>query len=319
MGFIGTAMVKRFSKKNRVTIVDRLDFGPSPELQPLIDDQIIEFVETDLADISSIHHRIKKGEFDRIVHLAALTHIPFCEQYPDFAYSSTVLSSLNILSHLNSHTRLLTFSTSSTYAPDTKKHTESGSALKPIDFYGVTKKHVEELTEYYAEKKGFSLLNIRLANAAGYGETNPKLIGTILQQIASGTDTVELGNLTPKRDYIHIDDIAWAIDRLLEEWPVNQGTVEYFNLGTGHPPVSVKELFDMIVEASGKRINLRSVENRKRKIDRELLYPDPSKLKSVITDYKPQKINEWLPAMVQNPGLRINSNLELYIKKRYGQ
>ena len=37
MGFIGVALVKRFTKNDDVTIVDRLDFGISEELKPLID------------------------------------------------------------------------------------------------------------------------------------------------------------------------------------------------------------------------------------------------------------------------------------------
>ena len=80
---------------------------------------------------------------DAIIHLAALTHIPYCEEYPDFAYSSNVLSTINILSRLPKKCKLIVFSTSSTYAPEDKMHDEDSSDLRPIDFYGITKKHVE--------------------------------------------------------------------------------------------------------------------------------------------------------------------------------
>ncbi len=54
--------------------------------------------------------------------------------------------------------------------------------------------------------------NVRLANTAGRGETNPKIIGTILQQIQSGKAVVELGNLTPKRNFVYLYDIVWVVE-----------------------------------------------------------------------------------------------------------
>jgi UDP-glucose 4-epimerase len=314
MGFIGTAIVKYLSKNNKVTIADRLDFGKSPDIK--IDNNKIVLLETDLAKKSDIFNMIKDGRFNSIIHLAALTHIPYCEQYPDFAYSSNVLSTLNIVDSLPEKCKLIVFSTSSTYAPEDKMHDESSSELKPIDFYGLTKKHVEDLMNYYANKKGLQILGVRLANAAGYGETNPKLIGTILQQLSSGQSFVELGNLTPRRDFINIIDISWILSRLLYEWPVSKGKVEYFNIATGHDPVSVKELFDKIVNIYNKDIELRVDESRIRKIDRELLYPNPAKLISLLDDYSPMRVDDWLKEIVADPGLRLDNDIEDKIKNR---
>lgn len=317
MGFIGTAMTKHFAKTDKVTVVDRLDFGKSPEIETLIQDKIIELIEVDLAEPNSLLTRIAVGEFDSIVNLAALTHIPLCEEYPEFAYSSNTIATLNILCRLPQKTKLINFSTSSTYAPDTKLHVESSSDLHPVDIYGLSKKHMEDLTHYYAKKNNVGILNIRLANAAGFGETNPKLLGTIFEQVLSGAETVELGNLTPRRDFIHIDDIAWAIDELLKAWPVTPGTVSIYNLGTGYHPISVEEIFYKIAKHAGKLIKLKSVESRKRNIERELLCVDCTKLKATLPHYKPKKIDEWLPNLVKAPGIRISNYLEERIKHRY--
>ena len=308
MGFIGTAVVRMLSKYNQVTVADRLDFGIPKELN--LKKENINLIQTDLAKKTDLFNDISNGLFDAIIHLAALTHIPYCEKYPDFAYSSNVLSTINILSSLPKKCKLLVFSTSSTYAPDDKMHDEETSELKPIDFYGVTKKHVEDLMNYYSEKKGLEILGVRLANAAGFGETNPKLIGTILQQLHAGQSFVELGNLTPRRDFININDIAWVLGRLLYEWPVEESKVEYFNVATGHEPVSVKELFEKIVLATGKEIELRTVKSRIREIDRELLYPNPAKLISLLPDYKPMEIDDWISNLVRDPGLRLDNDIE---------
>ncbi len=317
MGFIGTAIVRRFAKRDRVTVADRLDFGLSPGVEPLVASGSVEFVETDLADRSALHQRLADGEFDAVVHLAALTHIPLCDQYPDFAYKSNVIASLNLIAQMPPSCRFVNFSTSSTYAPELSLHREDTSELRPIDLYGWLKKHVEDLARYYTGKRGLSILNIRLANAAGHGETNPKLIGTILQQIQSGKTVVELGNLTPRRDFIHIDDIAWAIDRLIDLWPVARGQVETVNLGTGHPPISVEELFFKIAAVVGPHIRLRSVAERQRPIDRELLCVDSTKVKALLPDYRPKRIDDWLADVVKNPGLRVDNRLEEYLERLY--
>ena len=94
MGFIGVAMVKRFSKSSNVTIVDRLDFGISEELSPMLENNLVEFVQTDLSQITSIHNRIMNSEFDLIVNVAALTHIPTCTIFPSFAYESNTFISI---------------------------------------------------------------------------------------------------------------------------------------------------------------------------------------------------------------------------------
>ena len=316
MGFIGTAMTKHFAKTDRVTVVDRLDFGISSEIEPLLQDKIVEFVEADLAEPSPILNRIAEGEFDCIVHLAALTYIPLCEEYPEFTYSSNTITSLNLFSRLPEKTKLINFSTSATYALDTKFHREETSDLHPVDIYGLSKKHMEDLSAYYAKKNSIGMINIRLANAAGYGETNPKLLGTIFEQILSGSDTVELGNLTPRRDFIYIDDIAWVIDQLLQVWPVTPGKVNIINLGTGEEPLSVEEIFYKIANASGRKIKLKSVESRKRKIERELLCMDCTKLKTILPHYQPKKIDDWISDLAKNPGIRTSSNLENRIISR---
>jgi UDP-glucose 4-epimerase len=310
MGFIGSAVTRRLARSFKVTVADRLDFGLSPTVQPLADAGKIEFIETDLAEPSDVHHRIESGEFFAIVHLAALTHIPLCEKHPDFAYRSTVISALNVISRLSQSCRFINFSTSSTYAPEDKEHVENTSPLKPIEFYGWAKKHVEDLLYFYSEKRGLSAINIRLANAGGYGETNPKLIGTILQQIHGGADTVELGNLTPRRDFIHIDDIAWVIEQLVRRWPVADGAVEVINLGSGYKTISVEEVFEKIATAFDREIRLVSVEKRRRKIDRELLCVNVAKLMEMLPDYKPKHFSEWITEVARDPGLRIHSNIE---------
>ena len=100
----------------------------------MLENNLVEFVQTDLSQITSIHNRIMNSEFDLIVNVAALTHIPTCTIFPSFAYESNTLSVLNILNILPSTTKLINFSTSSTYAPEEKEHSEEKSKLYQLTF-----------------------------------------------------------------------------------------------------------------------------------------------------------------------------------------
>ncbi|HBH00771.1 MAG TPA: hypothetical protein DDZ42_02450 [Candidatus Rokubacteria bacterium] len=316
MGFIGTAIVKRFAATDRVTVADRLDFGTSPDVDALCANGSVELVKTDLAELSPLHRRVREGEFEAIIHLASLTHIPLCEEYPHIAYQSNVISALNLVSRIPGECRFVNFSTSSVYAPESRPHVEEASPLGACDFYGLTKKHVEDLAQYYAERNGLRILNIRPANAAGVGETNPKLLGTILQQVGSGAPALELGSLTPRRDFIHVDDIAWAIARLVDLWPIERGRVETVNVGTGHAPVSVEEVARKILALAGRSIEICSVASRRRRLERELLAVDVTKLRRLLPDYRPRRVDEWLPAVVRDPRLRVENRLEQELKER---
>jgi len=58
----------------------------------------------------------------------------------------------------------------------------------------------------------------RLFNLFGPGETNPHLIPDIVAQCQAG-DTLRLGNLESKRDYVSIDDVVAGLALLADACP----------------------------------------------------------------------------------------------------
>jgi len=308
MGLVGPAVIKRLIAQNNLVVVDRLDYGIAPELVKSVNKDF-EFIEQDLSEMSELHERISYGEFDSIIHMASMSLIPVCEKQPDYAFKSNTISPLNILKSNTKNSVFLNFSTSAVYSPANKTHNEDDN-YEPIDVYGWTKKHTEDLAKFYAKKNNFPVINIRLANAIGYGETNLKLFGEILWQIQEGRKEIKLGNLSPKRDYISIDDVAWVVENLIDSNYVEYGQVENFNVGTGYEPISVKDVFNMINKIYNGKLSL--IEDNKRKRppekERELLAIDISKLKKVLKNYKPLKLEDWVEDLVLNPGLRINKD-----------
>ena len=199
---------------------------------------------------------------------------------------------------------MINFSSAAVYEPSMSPHCEDKSSLSPNDVYGYSKKHVEDLLAYYARARGLSILNIRLFNAVGPGETNPHILATILAQLNQGAKVIELGDLQPERDFVHINDIAWAIEKLMDRRPGSPGLVEHFNIGSGIP-IKVGELVSSVVQEARQRLKVRNVAARQRKVDRPFLCADLSKLRSVLPTFKPMTIESWLPDLVRDPRLRL--------------
>jgi UDP-glucose 4-epimerase len=317
MGFIGPTIIKQLMTDNQVVVIDRLDYGIAPLLEDSIDKDF-EFIYADLSNIGPIHQRICEGEFDAIIHMASISLIPVCENQPEFAYKSNTISFLNILKSNIKGSAVLNFSTSAVYSPSENNHNED-DIYEPIDMYGWTKKHAEELAKFYAQKFNFPVINIRLANAIGFGETNLKIFGEILSQINEGNKAIKLGNLSPRRDYVHIDDISWCVEELIDSNYVQKGIIENFNIGTGYEPISVRELFDYINRAYGNKLSIIEDIKRIRPPDqeRELLAINIRKLIKVLPNYKPKKIEDFIEDLALNPGLRISDSFleDIYIKE----
>ena len=94
--------------------------------------------------------------------------------------------------------------------------------------------------------------------------------------------TMRLGNLDPKRDFIHTADMGRAMSALL-------GTVtsghEVFNIGRGME-YSVREIVEAFARQLGEPLSIEVDPARVRKVERMHLLADVSKLKRV-TGWEP--------------------------------
>jgi len=110
----------------------------------------------------------------------------------------------------------------------------------------------------------------------------------VVRQVNNGSRKIELGNLTPKRDYIHVDDVCRALIALLKN---GEGGV--YNVGTGREH-SVKKVVEIVSEILGEEIEIEQDKSRMRKVDREHLLADISKLRGI----------GWEPKVRFEDGLR---------------
>jgi nucleoside-diphosphate-sugar epimerase len=121
-----------------------------------------------------------------------------------------------------------------------------GRGYGPVDLYAATKQAFEDVLRFYAESGGVRVVNVKLFDTYGPGDSRPKLFKLLLDAVRSGT---ELG-LSPGEqliDLVHVTDVVAALRRAGElAGPDMSG----FGLSSGRP-VTVRQLVTLIQGETG--------------------------------------------------------------------
>jgi UDP-glucose 4-epimerase len=299
-GFIGSALIPELMAAGyEVFALDNLSFGRR-ELLDIADDH---FLPIDILDRDRVFSGMQQIQPQWVVHLAAIHFIPYCNQHPFESANINIQGTTNILDAVTqtaSVEKVLFASTAAVY-PIVDQPIAETHLSNPLDIYGLSKLAGEHLINEFHLSSGIPSVICRFFNAFGARETNPHLIPEIHRQVMQGARTIQLGNLDPKRDFIHTTDMSTALRLLLEKF--EQG-IDTFNLGSGFE-YSVREIVKAFEIAVGEPITIEVDPNRVRKVERQHLCADISKLKAFI-DWSPKvDINQGIQQLVDNPKMAL--------------
>ena len=234
----------------------------------------------DLRERDKVKFALRDFAPDAIIHLAAIHFIPECERLPHETISTNVEATVNLLSVCPAECRFVFASTAAVYTPNLEAH-KVGDETEPMDIYGHSKLAGEKLVEYYSALRGFEAVNIRLFNVVGQGETNPHIVPEIMKQLRGGKRVLRLGNITPKRDYVYVNDVARGfIDAATKPLPAGERLVTA-NLGTG-ASYSVAELIERTAAIIGEEISVETDPAKVRASDRPNLVADNSRMAEIF-------------------------------------
>lgn len=294
-GFIGSAIVPTLQGEGYdIHVLDNLSFGN----RDFIDVPDNKFFLADIRDVRKVEEIISKLKPEVVVHLAAIHFIPYCNEHPFEAADTNIRGTINILNSCRKSKGLKKFFFASTAAvyPIYDNAISETHELHPLDIYGLSKLTGEHLCREFFFETSVETIVCRFFNAFGPNETNPHLIPEIEKQLKSGKRTIRLGNLTPKRDFIHTYDMASAVSYLLKLDKIGYDT---FNLGRGIE-YSVVEIVEAFERQIGEKILIEVDQSRVRKVEREHLLADVTKLK-VTSGWKPKwGIDEGIRNLVEN-------------------
>jgi UDP-glucose 4-epimerase len=267
-GFVGRVLVRLLSIDHEVCVVDTMQMGRDRFKEA--EYTLFKLVQVDICHADDVQRVITEFRPEVIVHLAAIHYIPLCEKEPGSAIQTNVVGTSNLLAACPPDCRFVFASSGAVYSPSDDPHHEERSEIGPRDIYGFSKLHGEQFVRYFTESKGLPSVVVRLFNVVGPGETNPHLLPEIVAQMKAGRSAVRLGNLWPKRDYIHVRDAAAGFAAVALKGVVGSGETVTVNLGTSQQ-YSVEEIINRLRSLSGKPFVVESDPDRVRAVDRPYL------------------------------------------------
>lgn len=290
-GFIGSALVHEFERRGvEVFVLDNNSYGSRHAIASVDDDH---YLPGDILDRSRVKVAFESVRPDTVLHLAAIHFIPHCNQYPFESANVNLQGTAHVLDaarDVGTVKQLLFASTAAVY-PIVDSAIPETHPVGPLDIYGLSKVIGERLCHEFHLATSIPTIICRFFNAFGPNETNPHLIPEIQKQVLAGSRRLKLGNLEPKRDFIHTHDMATAITALLERF---QQGYDVFNLGRGEE-YSVREIVAAFSRIIGEPIDIEVEAARVRKVERMHLLADVSKLK---------RFTGWEPKITLDEGIR---------------
>ncbi|HTY24494.1 MAG TPA: SDR family oxidoreductase [Desulfomonilaceae bacterium] len=244
-GFIGCSLGAYFAAKGAHII----GFSRREILSPFAS----ENVKTNYrpAEIARLVRRFRP---DVIIHAAGPSSVrdSFKDPAEDFSKSVVLFHSLLEGIRMSGIRPLVIFpSSAAVYGNPASLPVSESAPLKPISPYGYHKVLCEKLAEEYAELYSIPSLVVRLFSVFGTRQKR-LLVWELFDQFRNRKEVVVEGTGNESRDYIHVDDVARLLEKLLS------GVKEKYlivNVAAGRA-VSVKELAYLMKEIlnSGKPI-----------------------------------------------------------------
>jgi UDP-glucose 4-epimerase len=273
-GYIGSHFVlEAYRAGHDVVVFDDLSSGFKSNL-----DNGIDFFEGSTLSNQNLSEIMNSSSFDVAVYLAACKAAGESMTDPVKYASNNIIGGINFIKACVEYdVKKIVFSSSAAvYGLPLYNPIDEAHSLKPINFYGYTKKIIEENLKWFSDLKGIRYASLRYFNAAGYDsdnqnlnkENNPQNLIPLIMEVAEGSrrsiqvygNDYSTKDGTGVRDYIHVTDLAKghlaSIDYLFQN--DNDLTV---NLGSGRGH-SVLEIIKMTEDVSNRNINYKVFDRR---------------------------------------------------------
>ncbi|HVR95437.1 MAG TPA: GDP-mannose 4,6-dehydratase [Thermoanaerobaculia bacterium] len=267
-GFVGARLVRHLLAQG-----DRVS-GTYLDARPELDG--VDLHEADLLDRAGLARVIRETAPDVVVHLAALSHVGESWQRMADYFQVNFLGTENLLDAADGR-RVLLASSAEVYGvvPEERQPIRETEPLSPRTPYALTKAAAER----FALERGAVVL--RAFNLVGPGQAASFALPAFASQLAGISrgeiePVLRVGNLSARRDFVHVDEGAAAF-RLLAEKGEPGGV---YNVASGQA-VSIGEALDRLMAVSGVEARVEPDPERMRPLDIPLLMGDAGRLRAL--------------------------------------
>lgn len=279
-GFIGKNLVK-YLEENGIETVEH-----TGSLGDITDDEC--FDKLDLSDLSCC------------IHLAAKVFVPDSWKNPSVFYKTNLIGTLNVLELCRRKQIGLVYVSAYVYGIPEELPISEESQIVANNPYGHSKLLAEQLCEFYFNYFGVKVSIIRPFNVYGVGQNEKFLVPHIINQALS-REFIEVMDLTPKRDYIYIDDLVKAIVSAMN----SDKQFAIYNAGSGNS-YSVKEIIDIVQGIVGSNKEVRS-KNCSRENEVDDVVADCQKIKTELNWMPEHTLVSGLTKIIEDTKARVGS------------
>jgi NAD dependent epimerase/dehydratase len=296
-GFIGSHLTEALVRRGHVVraFVFYNSFNSWGWLDEAPDDikQELEVVAGDVRDPHAVREAME--DCDAVLHLAALIAIPFSYRSPDAYVDTNIKGTLNVLqaARLLKTPRIVHTSTSEVYGTARYVPIDEAHPLQGQSPYSATKIGADQLALSFHTSFELPVIIVRPFNTYGPRQSARAVIPTIITQLGSGRREIELGSVTPTRDFNYVSD---TVDGFIAALEARTGCGEVVNFGSNYE-ISIGETVQLIAEVMNREVTIVEDQSRVR--------PGGSEVERLWADNsKAQRLFNWMPAHGNREGFR---------------
>ncbi len=253
-GFIGTSLVKALLDNDveKILIIDDLSTGSKTNLDNLLSNKKIEFIESRIEDINNINGLFENYDF--CYHLAAGVGVQYIMDNLSESLLTNILGTHKVLEacQANNLPVLLT-STSEVYgvAKDEVWTEETKSLIGPTTklrwSYAASKMIDEFIALSLYEEDKLSPIIVRLFNIIGPNQLSKfgMVVPNFIEAAINDEDILIHGDGSQSRSFTWVDDVVTYLIKLAEL----KAYGEIFNIGQTEE-ITIKKLAEIIIEKS---------------------------------------------------------------------
>ena len=294
-GFIGSHLSERLAEVG-ARVRAFVHYNSSGSLgwlggSPRADD--IEIIQGDLTDEATVRSAVSGTEV--VFHLGALISIPYSYVAPSSYVQVNIGGTTNVLlaARAEGVGRIVHTSTSEVYGTAATVPMSEEHPLSAQSPYAASKTGADQIALSFARSFGSPVVTVRPFNTYGPRQSARAVIPTLISQCLF-SDEVNIGNLTPTRDFTFVSDTVEGF-LLAATSPDLAGTA--INLGTGQE-ISIGTLAELIASLTGRELELNQQPVRMR--------PEGTEVERLCSDNAlAHRLLGWQPSVALRDGLQL--------------
>lgn len=245
------------------------------------------FCRNSTSHIIRIPRESRTPQSDQILYLISTTdnYNVFEDIHLDVNVNIQIL--LDVLKNLTPQKHVINFVSSWFVYGEGELPAKEDQPCNPKGFYSITKLAAEQLLKSYCETFGIQYRILRLCNVYGPGDKGvskkKNAMQFLIEEIKNNRPINLYHNGEFYRDYMHVDDVARAIDLCIQNAPLNTT----FNIGSGEK-LLFKDLIKNVIELTQSQsiVGTMAPPSFHQTVQVKDFYMDTSKLKSL--GFKPK-------------------------------